>query len=125
MFIAELAHPRFARVRPLLAAHRHDGRLAVRIPANNVPDDIHGMFVSQGILTATRTTSHAARSAADGEALIVGAGALEIDEKARKFRVSGQTVKEGDFISFDGLSGEVKPSSFGGFRSASTPPWPA
>jgi pyruvate,orthophosphate dikinase len=43
-----------------------------------------------------------------GKPSIVGAGALEIDEKARKFRVSGQTVKEGDFISFDGLSGEVK-----------------
>src|SRR5262249_5140645 len=34
--------------------------------------------------------------------------ALEINESARQFKVDGQTVKEGDFISFDGLTGEVK-----------------
>jgi pyruvate,orthophosphate dikinase len=43
-----------------------------------------------------------------GKPSIVGAGALEIDEARRQFRVTGQTVKEGDYISFDGLTGEVK-----------------
>jgi pyruvate,orthophosphate dikinase len=54
-------------------------------------------------------TSHAAVVGRQmGKPSVVGAGALEIDEKAKRFRVNGQTVKEGDFISFDGLSGEVK-----------------
>src|SRR3954463_7041131 len=43
-----------------------------------------------------------------GKPSIVGAGGLEIDEHGKRFRVNGHTVKEGDFISFDGLSGEVK-----------------
>src|SRR3989442_4473110 len=43
-----------------------------------------------------------------GNPSIVGAGALEIDEARKQFRVSGQTVKEGDYISFDGLTGDVK-----------------
>ena len=54
-------------------------------------------------------TSHAAVVGRQmGKPSIVGAGALEVDEAARQFRVGGQTVKEGDWISFDGLSGEVK-----------------
>ena len=86
------------------------GKPVILVRRETVPDDIHGMFVSQGILTATGgMTSHAAVVGRQmGKPSIVGAGALEIDEKARKFRVGGQTVKEGDFISFDGLSGEVK-----------------
>src|SRR5256885_12904650 len=43
-----------------------------------------------------------------GKPSVVGAGALEINEAARQFRVGATTVKEGDFISFDGLTGEVK-----------------
>jgi len=43
-----------------------------------------------------------------GKPSVVGAGALEIHETARQFRIGSQTVKEGDFISFDGLTGEVK-----------------
>jgi pyruvate,orthophosphate dikinase len=43
-----------------------------------------------------------------GKPSIVGAGELEIHEAARQFRIKGQTVKEGDYISFDGLTGEVK-----------------
>jgi len=75
-----------------------------------VPDDIHGMFVAQGILTATGgMTSHAAVVGRQmGKPSVVGAGALEINEAARQFRVGATTVKEGDFISFDGLTGEVK-----------------
>jgi pyruvate, orthophosphate dikinase len=86
------------------------GKPVILVRRETVPDDIHGMFVSQGILTATGgMTSHAAVVGRQmGKPSIVGAGALEIDEKGRTFRVNGQTVKEGDFISFDGLSGEVK-----------------
>src|SRR5947207_14833058 len=75
-----------------------------------VPDDIHGMFVAVGILTATGgMTSHAAVVGRQmGKPSVVGAGALEIHEAGRMFRVGGKTVKEGDFVSFDGLTGEVK-----------------
>src|SRR5439155_13881201 len=86
------------------------GKQVVLVRRETVPDDIHGMFVSQGILTATGgMTSHAAVvSRQMGKPSIVGAGALDIDERAREFRVGGQTVKEGEYISFDGLTGEVK-----------------
>src|SRR6185369_4029427 len=86
------------------------GKPVILVRRETVPDDIHGMFVSQGILTATGgMTSHAAVVGRQmGKPSIVGAGALEIDEVGKKFRVDGKVVKEGDFISFDGLSGEVK-----------------
>src|SRR3989454_6965027 len=86
------------------------GKQVILVRRETVPDDIHGMFVAQGILTATGgMTSHAAVVGRQmGKPSIVGAGELEINESAKHFRVKGQTVKEGDFISFDGLSGEVK-----------------
>ncbi len=86
------------------------GKQVVLVRRETVPDDIHGMFVSQGILTATGgMTSHAAVVGRQmGKPSIVGAGQLDIDERGKQFRVSGQTVKEGDYISFDGLTGEVK-----------------
>src|SRR5437667_1234887 len=88
----------------------NQGKQVILVRRETVPDDIHGMFVSQGILTATGgMTSHAAVVGRQmGKPSIVGAGALEIHEAAKQFRVDGKTVKEGDFISFDGLTGEVK-----------------
>jgi pyruvate, orthophosphate dikinase len=88
----------------------NQGKQVILVRRETVPDDIHGMFVSQGILTATGgMTSHAAVVGRQmGKPSIVGAGALEIDESRRQFRIDGKTVKEGDYISFDGLSGEVK-----------------
>src|SRR5207302_6065871 len=86
------------------------GKHVILVRRETVPDDIHGMFVAQGILTATGgMTSHAAVVGRQmGKPSIVGAGDLEISESAKQFRVGGKTVKEGDFISFDGLTGEVK-----------------
>src|SRR5437870_923676 len=86
------------------------GKTVILVRRETVPDDIHGMFVSQGILTATGgMTSHAAVVGRQmGKPSIVGAGAVEVDEAGKQFRVAGQTVREGDYISFDGLSGEVK-----------------
>jgi pyruvate,orthophosphate dikinase len=88
----------------------NQGKQVILVRRETVPDDIHGMFVAQGILTATGgMTSHAAVVGRQmGKPSVVGAGALEINEAGKQFRVNGQTVKEGDFISFDGLSGEVK-----------------
>ena len=86
------------------------GKQVILVRRETVPDDIHGMFVAQGILTATGgMTSHAAVVGRQmGKPSIVGAGELEIQEHAKQFHVGGKTVKEGDFVSFDGLSGEVK-----------------
>jgi pyruvate,orthophosphate dikinase len=86
------------------------GKQVILVRRETVPDDIHGMFVSQGILTATGgMTSHAAVVGRQmGKPSIVGAGALEIRESAREFAVGDRVVKEGDYISFDGLTGEVK-----------------
>jgi len=86
------------------------GKQVILVRRETVPDDIHGMFVSQGILTATGgMTSHAAVVGRQmGKPSIVGAGEIEVDEVGKKFRVGATTVKEGDWISFDGLSGEVK-----------------
>jgi pyruvate,orthophosphate dikinase len=86
------------------------GRRVVLVRQETVPDDIHGMFVSQGILTATGgMTSHAAVVGRQmGKPSVVGAGELRIDEHARVVTINGRTVGEGDYISFDGLTGEVK-----------------
>src|SRR5258708_2672439 len=86
------------------------GKPVILVRRETVPDDIHGMFVAQGILTATGgMTSHAAVVGRQmGKPSIVGAGELVINEADKKCSVGGHAVKEGDFISFDGLSGEVK-----------------
>ncbi len=85
-------------------------RKVLLVRKETVPDDIHGMEVAQGVLTATGgMTSHAAVVGRQmGRPSIVGAGGLQIDEKGKCFAVSGQTVREGDYVSFDGLTGEVK-----------------
>jgi pyruvate, orthophosphate dikinase len=86
------------------------GKKVLLVRKETVPDDIHGMFVSQGILTATGgMTSHAAVVGRQmGKPSVVGAGGVEISERDRSFRVTGQVVKQGDYVSFDGLTGEVK-----------------
>jgi pyruvate,orthophosphate dikinase len=88
----------------------NQGKPVILVRRETVPDDIHGMWVSQGILTATGgMTSHAAVVGRQmGKPSIVGAGELAIDEHGRRFTVNGQTVKEGDYVAFDGLTGEVK-----------------
>jgi len=86
------------------------GKKVLLVRKETVPDDIHGMFVAQGILTATGgMTSHAAVVGRQmGKPSVVGAGALQIDERAKTVSVGGVTIKEGEWLSFDGLSGEVK-----------------
>jgi pyruvate,orthophosphate dikinase len=86
------------------------GKPVILVRRETAPDDIHGMWVSQGILTATGgMTSHAAVVGRQmGKPSIVGAGELVIDEHGKAFTVKGQTVREGDWVAFDGLTGEVK-----------------
>ena len=73
------------------------------------PDDIEGMVAAEGILTAIGgRTSHAAVVARGmGKPCIVGCGVLKIDEHAGTLSANGQTLKEGDFLSLDGFTGEV------------------
>src|SRR5262245_11083666 len=86
------------------------GKQVILVRKETVPDDIHGMHVAQGILTATGgMTSHAAVVGRQmGKPSIVGAGALMISEKEKQFTVDGKVVKEGEYVSFDGLKGELK-----------------
>jgi pyruvate,orthophosphate dikinase len=79
------------------------------VRAETSPEDIVGMHASAGILTSRGgMTSHAAVVARGmGKPCIVGAGALEVDEKAGELRVDGQVFREGDALSIDGSTGEV------------------
>ena len=73
------------------------------------PEDIEGMIVASGILTARGgMTSHAAVVARGmGKCCVSGASQLRIDEDNKTFTVNGQTFKEGDWISLDGSTGKV------------------
>jgi pyruvate,orthophosphate dikinase len=90
-------------------AWANKGRRVVLVRMETVPDDIHGMNVSQGILTATGgMTSHAAVVGRQmGKPCVVGCGALEIDARGKRLKVGGRAVAEGDGISIDGTTGEV------------------
>jgi pyruvate,orthophosphate dikinase len=85
------------------------GQRALLVRAETSPDDISGMIASQGVLTATGgMTSHAAVVGRQlGKPCVVGAGEIRIDERSGTFRVAGVTVKEGDYVSIDGSTGEV------------------
>ncbi|HEY2572556.1 MAG TPA: pyruvate, phosphate dikinase, partial [Verrucomicrobiaceae bacterium] len=85
----------------------------ILVRKETTPDDIHGMDVAKGILTAVGgKSSHAAVVARGmGRPCIVGAGSISIDERNKKFtvKVDGKTitVKEGDWISMDGTTANV------------------
>ena len=73
------------------------------------PDDVHGMIAAKGILTSEGgATSHAAVVARQfGKPCVVGAASIKIDMEARVMTSNGVTVKEGDWISVDGSTGEA------------------
>jgi pyruvate,orthophosphate dikinase len=85
------------------------GRKVLLVRMETVPDDIHGMSVAQGILTATGgMTSHAAVVGRQmGKPSVVGCGVLDIDARTKKLKLGGRTLGEGDPISIDGSTGEV------------------
>ena len=88
-------------------ANRGDRVILVRMETS--PEDIKGMNAAEGILTARGgMTSHAALVGRQmGKVCVVGAGDLKIDYNTRSFEVNGKIVKEGDWISLDGSTGEV------------------
>jgi pyruvate,orthophosphate dikinase len=90
-------------------AWNRTGRRVVLLRKETVPDDIHGMHVAEGVLTATGgMTSHAAVVGRQmGKPSVVGASALVIDDRRKVLRVGGRTLREGDAVSIDGATGEV------------------
>jgi len=87
------------------------GEPVILVRIETSPDDIGGMNAAQGILTARGgMTSHAALVARQmGKVCVAGCEALLIDYKARAMRITGrgEVVREGDFVSLDGSTGEV------------------
>jgi len=73
------------------------------------PDDIHGMNAAEGILTSRGgMTSHAAVVARGmGKPCVVGCGELQIDEENKVIKVNDEEIKEGDWITIDGGTGNV------------------
>lgn len=86
-----------------------DGKKIVMVRIETSPEDLAGMAVAEGILTARGgMTSHAAVVARGmGKCCVSGAGALNIDYKNKTVDVDGVTLKEGDYISINGTTGEV------------------
>ena len=88
-------------------ASRKKKVIMVRIETS--PEDLRGMNVAQGILTARGgMTSHAAVVARGmGKCCVSGAGTIKVDYKARTVEMDGKTYNEGDWISINGSTGEV------------------
>jgi pyruvate,orthophosphate dikinase len=85
------------------------GERVILVRRETSPEDVGGMYVAQGILTATGgKTSHAAVVARGwGKCCVVGAEALDIDAAAKQIRVNGRVVKEGEWLTLDGNEGVV------------------
>ena len=85
------------------------GKRVVMVRIETSPEDLAGMAVAEGILTARGgMTSHAAVVARGmGKCCVSGAGALNIDYKARTVEIDGVVLKEGDYISLNGSTGVV------------------
>lgn len=86
-----------------------EGHKIVLVRIETSPEDLAGMAVAEGILTARGgMTSHAAVVARGmGKCCVSGAGALNIDYKNRTVEIDGTVLKEGDYISINGTTGEV------------------
>jgi pyruvate, orthophosphate dikinase len=85
------------------------GEKVILVRRETSPEDVGGMYVAQGILTATGgKTSHAAVVARGwGKCCIVGAEKIDIDARGKKLSVGGKTVSEGEWITLDGGDGSV------------------
>ena len=85
------------------------GEKVLLVRTETSPEDLRGMIAAEGILTAKGgVSSHAALVARQmGKVCICGASALHIDYDKKTITVSGQTFKEGDFLSIDGTAGTV------------------
>ncbi len=86
-----------------------DGHKVVMVRIETSPEDLAGMAVAEGILTARGgMTSHAAVVARGmGKCCVSGAGAINVDYKAKTVEIDGIVLKEGDYISLNGTNGRV------------------
>ncbi len=90
-------------------AQAQKGEKVILVRTETSPEDVEGMHVAQGILTARGgMTSHAALVARGwGKCCIVGCGELDIDYQKRIVKAAGRVLKEGDWISLNGTKGIV------------------
>ncbi len=93
----------------------HEGKAVILVRQETSPEDLRGMSVAKGILTARGgMTSHAAVVARGmGKCCVSGAGAVRVDLKARIMRVGEKSWAEGDWISLNGSTGEVYDGQIG------------
>ena len=93
------------------AKWNRDGRKVILVRIETSPEDLSGMNAAEGILTTRGgMTSHAAVVARGmGKCCVSGAGELIIDYKARTIRIGDTLIREGDWISLNGSTGEVYP----------------
>src|SRR5579863_6218364 len=91
------------------------GEKVILVRRETSPEDVGGMYVAQGILTATGgKTSHAAVVARGwGKCCIVGAEKLEIDAEKKRMTSNNRTVREGEWITLDGGDGSVYSGEIG------------
>ena len=85
------------------------GEQVILVRAETSPEDIRGMNAAQGILTSRGgMTSHAALVARQmGKVCVAGCGELDISYRTKTIKIKGTTIKEGDYISINGSTGEV------------------
>ena len=90
-------------------AEEHPGVPIMLVRKETSPEDVAGMHLAKGILTATGgKASHAAVVARGwGKPCVVGCDALVIDEKAGSITISGHAVKAGEFLTINGTTGDV------------------
>ncbi len=89
------------------------GEKIILVREETKPEDIHGFFAAQGILTSRGgKTSHAAVVARGmGKPCVSGCDAIHIDVRERLARVGGTTLHESDVVTIDGTSGKVYPGA--------------
>ncbi|OQX31714.1 MAG: pyruvate, phosphate dikinase [Candidatus Sedimenticola endophacoides] len=87
----------------------HTGNQVILVREETKPEDIHGFFAAQGILTSRGgKTSHAAVVARGmGKPCVAGAEGIRVDVQMRKAFVGDATISEGDLITIDGTTGDV------------------
>jgi pyruvate, orthophosphate dikinase len=105
---------------------KEQGHKTILVRTETNPDDVHGMIAAEGILTAKGgATSHAAVVARGmGKPCVAGCEALYIDWKRRRASIGGKELREGDWITLDGTTGNV---AIGELKlippPAELPPW--
>ena len=106
---AACGHVVFDADRAVAQKAAHPDKPLILLREETKPEDIHGFFVSEAILTSRGgKTSHAAVVARGmGKPCVAGAAGIEVDVLARRAHIGDVVIKEGDIITLDGTSGNV------------------